>query len=506
MKNKYCDDFRTKVSPLHHVMARGSTDMVTSLLQNGLHNLNSRDSAGQTPLYYAIFRGYRYGVKLLLEQGASINVKDDDENTPLHFAVKKGNIKIVSDLLMKGADLEQSNKYGQTVLQYAIAWNYSVTFEPIVELLLSKGASVNSRDKDKDTPLHSATARKDSKLVCLLLLERGANIDARDKNGNSPLHIASMKQCKEAIVTLIDKGADINGINGNGDTPLHIAVKSKVPESLALLLELKADINATNLKGKTALHVATKLGYDVVMKELMDHGASLEVRDYKGNTALHCASKSYYGHRTADILLEGGANINMLNNFCETPLQSSLNLDSRCNPQCNKKMLDWAISVNSKNYFTFPDTLRSDQFDTFMEHFIKLKCAQIHFDCDYEYELPFFDFIDKIHSTYREVDKMKANRFGRHTLYDIFSSYSDPRYFSNNDLKEAISSPKVESCYPTYGYLLKITYKKAKKRLELLNKAQTSLKIPLPNEIQRKILAYLDDFYLEILVTAFQSS
>lgn len=506
MKNKYCDDFRTRVSPLHHVMARGSTEMVTSLLQHGLHNLNSRDSAGQTPLYYAIFRGYRYGVNLLLEQGAGINVKDNDENTPLHLAVKKGNINIVSDLLLNGADLEQSNKYGQTILQYAIAWNYSKTFEPMVKLILSKGANVNSRDKDKDTPLHSAAARKDSKLVCLLLIERGANIHARDKKGNAPLHIASMKQCKAAIVTLIDKGADINGINGNGDTPLHIAVKSKVPESLALLLDLKADINATNLKGKTALHVATKLGYDVVMKVLIDHGASLEVKDYKGNTALHCAAKSYDGHRTADILLESGANISVYNNFHETPLQSSLNIESRCNTQCNKKMLDWAISVNSKNYFTFPDSLRSDQFDTFLDHFIKLKCAKIHFDCDYEYALPLFEFLHKFDSTKKELEKMKANRFGRHSINDILSNYSDPPFLTNNDLKEAINSPKFESRYPIYGSLLKITYKKAKKRLDLLNKAQTSLNIPFPNEIQRKILAYLDEFSLESVITAFQSS
>lgn len=506
MKSKYCDDYRSKVSPLHHVMARGSTDMVTSLLQqHGLHLLNSRDSAGQTPLYYAIFRGYRYGVNLLLEQGASVNVKDNDENTPLHFAVKKGNINIVSDLLLKGADLEQSNNYGQTVLQYAIAWNYSKTFEPMVKLLLSKGANVNSRDKDNDTPLHSAAARKDSKLVCLLLLERGANIHARDKKGNSSLHIASMKQCKEAIITLIDKGADINGRNRNGDTPLHIAVKSKVPESLALLLELKADINATNLKGKTALHVATKLGYDFVMKVLIDSGASLEVKDYKGNTALHCAAKSYNGHMTAGILLESGANMNVFNNFYETPLQSSLKIDSRCNTQCNKKMLDWEISVISENYFTFPDSLRLDQFDVFMEHFVKLKCAKIHFEaCDFE--LPLCDFLDKFNSSKRELQRMKANKFGRHSLYDILSNYSDPLFLTNNDLKEAITSPKLESRYPIYGSLLKITYKKAEKRFELLNKAQTILKTPFPNEIQRKILAYLNESSLERVILASQNS
>lgn len=64
------------------------------------------------------------------------------------------------------------------------------------------------------------------KFAADLLLTKGASIDARDENGDTPLVIAvSFLETRAPLIQLlISKGANINCVNGEGDTPLNIAV------------------------------------------------------------------------------------------------------------------------------------------------------------------------------------------------------------------------------------------------------------------------------------------
>ena len=59
----------------------------------------------------------------------------------------------------------------------------------VVELLLLKGADVNTRDQNRWTPLHVATAN-DQKEVVELLLAKGADVNAKDKNLVTPMRWA----------------------------------------------------------------------------------------------------------------------------------------------------------------------------------------------------------------------------------------------------------------------------------------------------------------------------
>jgi ankyrin repeat protein len=54
-----------------------------ALLENG-HDLNSKDSYGQTPLSWAVDNGHEAVVKLLLEKDAELETKDSEYGrTPL---------------------------------------------------------------------------------------------------------------------------------------------------------------------------------------------------------------------------------------------------------------------------------------------------------------------------------------------------------------------------------------------------------------------------------------
>ena len=55
-------------------------------------------------------------------------------------------------------------------------------------------------------------------------LIRGANIDAKDQNGNTPLHLAALMGFAELTKELLEWGADPNMVNGNGQLPLELAL------------------------------------------------------------------------------------------------------------------------------------------------------------------------------------------------------------------------------------------------------------------------------------------
>ena len=58
------------------------------------------------------------------------------------------------------------------------------------------------------------------------LLIRGARIDARDENGNTPLHLAAIMGFPELTEDLLEWGADVNIVNRSGELPMELALKT----------------------------------------------------------------------------------------------------------------------------------------------------------------------------------------------------------------------------------------------------------------------------------------
>jgi ankyrin repeat protein len=88
-----------------------------------------------------------------------------------------------------------------------------------VKSLLEKNPElVSSKDKDGFTPLF--VSHKD---VVELLLAKGADVNSKDNNGNRPLHWAAEMGCEDVVKLLLANGADVNARDYNGFTPLHWA-------------------------------------------------------------------------------------------------------------------------------------------------------------------------------------------------------------------------------------------------------------------------------------------
>jgi len=121
-------------------------------------------------------------------------------------------------------------------------------------LLAQPGTTLaNARDYDSgDTALIMVTRRRDVPWMNLML-SKGANPNARDKSGNTALIVAANIGFIDGVQVLLARGADPNAKNDQGETALIRAVQLRDANSARLLLAGGANPDATdNVAGYSA--------------------------------------------------------------------------------------------------------------------------------------------------------------------------------------------------------------------------------------------------------------
>lgn len=84
-----------------------------------------------------------------------------------------------------------------------------------MQLLLEKGANIETRDLEDKTPLiHAASTGRE--MTVKLLLEHDADINVRDRQRNTPLHHAATSGSGRTVKLLLEKGADPYAQNWEG--------------------------------------------------------------------------------------------------------------------------------------------------------------------------------------------------------------------------------------------------------------------------------------------------
>lgn len=220
---------------LHWAIGTAQKDLVELLIAKGAE-IDSRDWKGETPLYWAV-RGHRDAVEELSRNDTDIIAKTIDIDTALIEALRpridatrlttrqlyskvSDVLKDVSKLLIaKGADVNAKNRDGDTPLIEAAK---GVNKE-LVELLVASGADVNAKGRDGLTALDNA-ARQGRTDIVGFLLAKGADIGTSDKAKTTPLHLAAEHGKKDMVEFWISKGANVNAKNEHGVTPLGLAV------------------------------------------------------------------------------------------------------------------------------------------------------------------------------------------------------------------------------------------------------------------------------------------
>ncbi|CAI6097217.1 unnamed protein product [Clonostachys chloroleuca] len=196
-------------------------------------------------------------------------------------------------------------------------------FLEITELLLDHGASLTSRDKDGDAPLHIATLNCYPSVV-QLFINHGADVHATNNEGETALHLATSRTCVapgvdwadypqqrriaiEKITILVDSGATPDSVSDIGMIALrpfseawqcHDSLKKmveiytssaqkrdkKIKEDLEFLLGYGLDIDEHGDEGENLLDVC--LNVDWLFRYLLSKGAKINATNQNGKTVL----------------------------------------------------------------------------------------------------------------------------------------------------------------------------------------------------------------------------
>ena len=204
--------FQTRERAFLEAARLGDTLLLRKLLDKGIHVDIKQTYSSATALHLAAKYGRYRAVRLLLSRGANVNAGDADRATALHQAALKGHAHIILMLLESGAHIES-----RTFLNKSTALLYAAT-KSSVQMLLEKGAEINSTDSFGITPLIRA-AKDNQKAVVRLLLEKGALISVVDNDGNTALGWAQTRNYKE-IVRLLQEAEAQRSQPGQGSMQL----------------------------------------------------------------------------------------------------------------------------------------------------------------------------------------------------------------------------------------------------------------------------------------------
>ena len=263
-------------------------------------------AGGTTSLIDAVKAGDRAAVRTLLTR-STVNSAEADGMTALHWAVRGDDADTVQLLIRNGANVSAANRYGVTPLALAATNGNGV----ITRALLKAGANPNVLGPDGETILMTA-ARAGSADVVNALLDKGVDVNAAEAwQGQTALMWAAAENHGDVITALAKRGANLNArskelsfpeyryeTNGmavfqlpkGGWTAAMYAARQNSVDAIKALAEVGADLNAqTKQEGTTALQVAVlNIHYDLA-NVLLEKGANPNVVDSTGMTALYAA-------------------------------------------------------------------------------------------------------------------------------------------------------------------------------------------------------------------------
>ncbi|KAJ5067251.1 hypothetical protein M0811_13121 [Anaeramoeba ignava] len=210
-----------------------------------------------------------------------MNISDTFQETPLIHCVKEKHLQNVELVLRKGAKVNSTDSSGMTALMHAAL----LGTEEIAVKLIENGADAAIKDKKEMTAIMYAGCHGKKKLVTLL--QKYDKQTSQSQIEGSLLIYYSKKGNLKAVIDAIEKGANVNSTDEKKWSPLisasHYGRLEVVQE---LLKQSDIDINAQAMMNTTALHHATRQCHPEIVHELISHGADINHQDRFGYTPL----------------------------------------------------------------------------------------------------------------------------------------------------------------------------------------------------------------------------
>lgn len=188
--------------PLVMAVRTGNHTLLHYLLENGI-SLNQVDPDGNTALHLLVEHRENEIVQSLVDVCLDeLDLKNKKGNTALALATFSGQLDVMNVLLSNGADQNATNSNGYTPLAIAVRKG---NFEA-AKMLLEFEADPNIPDQEGRTPIFSACRENRLDLV-KLLVEHNAAVEIADKYSRTPLHFSHLGKAGEISAFLRDHGA-----------------------------------------------------------------------------------------------------------------------------------------------------------------------------------------------------------------------------------------------------------------------------------------------------------
>ena len=224
-------------TPLQQAACEGEVETLNKLLQASPETRDTVTAPSNlTPLMLAALGGQLSAVNALLAAGADVNKTSRDGETALYFATAYGSAEIVQALLKGGAAVDPVHT-GPDVLdptplltdvyylsRYPTDTDVTTRRLAIARDLLAHGANPNecSQIGGEGCPLHIA-AKLGNLALAEMLLTAHASIDSRDRQGETPLCHAVEARQMPMVDFLVSHGADVNAADKHGRAVLQHA-------------------------------------------------------------------------------------------------------------------------------------------------------------------------------------------------------------------------------------------------------------------------------------------
>ena len=290
------DDIETsnihRERPLMVAAKSNHLDIAALLIRRGA-DVNATDEGGFTALWWANKNNPAL-IRLLLENGARVDIPIDHPRTIMSDAVNSGNPEVIRLLRSAGLKIDPPSGRGPSALQSAAEVG---NLELVKTLIEDPDTDINYRNADSGrTPLMSAAQNGNAQII-EMLLRRGADMNTRDNEDQTALHFSAGNGKLEAMTILLKRGADRETHGLYGHTPLMWAASNRgywkkdalCEQAVGILLQYPLDVNAADHYGWTALHHAARDGHARTAGRLVAGGADIHKKNKEKKTPLALA-------------------------------------------------------------------------------------------------------------------------------------------------------------------------------------------------------------------------
>ncbi|KAK6240147.1 hypothetical protein QUC31_005616 [Theobroma cacao] len=160
-------------TPLHVAVKAGQLDFVHQIMKHKPEFAAEMSKDGYRPLDIAVVTGHIDIVRQLLKTEFQIcRLPGQDQRTALHYAAAKGRVEIINELISTCPRcITDVTSYGETALHLAVKNNQFPAFSVLVNWLenLKEKTVINFRDRDGNSVLHLAAARRQYSSLELLI-------------------------------------------------------------------------------------------------------------------------------------------------------------------------------------------------------------------------------------------------------------------------------------------------------------------------------------------------